>query len=141
MSAPEEFCLSRAIQMFALLLLLLLLLLIYRAKVVELILAEQSVKCLQSNGLMPCLQSEYRRYHSTENSLLRVLSDIYCAADCQHVKCSVFSIELQHSTLFTMKYLQQSFGISGSARSGLVSVRKRDKILKARHNGKTRKKL
>ena len=47
--------------------------------------AGQLVEYLQSSSLMPRLQSAYRRHHSTESALLRVLSDIFCAADRQHV--------------------------------------------------------
>ena len=50
--------------------------LLFMSKVVERIVAEQLVKYLQANDLMPRLQSAYRRRHSTETALLRVLSDI-----------------------------------------------------------------
>jgi len=33
--------------------------------------------------MMPQLQSAYRRHHSTETALLKVLSDVYAAIDCQ----------------------------------------------------------
>jgi len=38
-----------------------------------------------ANGLMPPLQSAYRRHHSTETALLKLLSDVYGAIDCQQV--------------------------------------------------------
>jgi len=34
---------------------------------------------------MPQLQSAYRRHHSTETALLKVLADIYGAIDSQQV--------------------------------------------------------
>ena len=55
------------------------------SKVIERIVAEQLVKYLQVNDLMPKLQSAYRRRHSTKTALLRVLSDIYAAADRREV--------------------------------------------------------
>ena len=57
----------------------------FMSKVVERIVTGQLVEYLQSSGLMPRLQSAYRRHHSTETALLRVSSDIFYAADRQHV--------------------------------------------------------
>jgi len=42
------------------------------------------VSYLNDQDLMPQLQSAYRRFHSTETAILKVLSDIYCAIDSQH---------------------------------------------------------
>ena len=47
--------------------------------------AVQLNKYLQADGLMPRLQSVYRHRHSTETALLRVLSNIYAAADRREV--------------------------------------------------------
>ena len=41
----------------------------------------QLIEYLQSNNLMPRFQSAYRRHHSTETALLRVISDIVGAVD------------------------------------------------------------
>ena len=49
------------------------------------IVADQVVRYLQAHDLLPRLQSAYRRHHSTETALLRVLSDIYAATDRQEV--------------------------------------------------------
>ena len=57
--------------------------------VIERIVAEQLVKYLQVNDLMPKLQSAYRRRHSTETALLRVLSDIYAPLIVVKSRCSV----------------------------------------------------
>ena len=40
---------------------------------------------LKTNELMPQWQSAYRRYHSTETALLKVMSDVLTAADSQNV--------------------------------------------------------
>ena len=55
------------------------------SKIVERMMSEQLTHYLNSSDLMPRLQSEYRRCHSTETALLRVLSDIYAASNKQCV--------------------------------------------------------
>ena len=49
------------------------------------VIAQQFVRYLQANDLLPHFQSAYRRHHSTDTALLRVLSDIYAAAHLQDV--------------------------------------------------------
>ena len=55
------------------------------SKVVERVVASQLTRYLQSHDLMPRMQSAYRKYHTTETALLRVLSDIYAAVDERRV--------------------------------------------------------
>jgi len=55
------------------------------SKLTERIVSEQLVQYFSANNLMPRLQSAYRRRHSTETALLRVLSDILSATDKQCV--------------------------------------------------------
>ena len=95
------------------------------SKVVERIVVKQLVDFLQSNSLMPRLQSAYRRHHSTEMALLRVLSDFYAAADGQRVTLlglldlsAAFDC-VDHDIL--VRRLQSSFGINGSALAWISS--------------------
>ena len=55
------------------------------SKVIERIVAKQITRHLDSSKLMPPLQSAYRRHHSTETALMKVLSDIYDAVDSRKV--------------------------------------------------------
>ena len=58
--------------------------------------------------MLPHRQSAYRRHHSTETALLRVLSDIYAAFDC-----------VDHDIL--LRHLRQSFGTGGTALASIES--------------------
>ena len=53
------------------------------SKVIERIVAEQLNVFLTESDLMPPLQSAYRKGHSTETAVLKVLSDVLDAADSQ----------------------------------------------------------
>lgn len=57
----------------------------FMSKVVERAVASQLTEYLSASGLLPCLQSAYRKRHSTETAMLRVWSDILMAADVQQV--------------------------------------------------------
>jgi len=68
---------------------------------------------------MPRLQSAYRRHHSTETALLKILSDIFAATDRQQVTllglldlCAAFDC-FDHDIL--LRRLRDKFGITGSA--------------------------
>ena len=52
----------------------------FMSKIVERAVAIQLTEYLSANDLLPCLQSAYRKRHSTETALLRVWSDILEAA-------------------------------------------------------------
>jgi len=51
------------------------------SKLLERIVLNQLNVCLQQFNLLPGLQSAYRRCHSTETAVLKVLSDAFLAAD------------------------------------------------------------
>jgi len=95
------------------------------SKVAKRIVVEKLVSHLQEQDLLPRLQSAYRRHHSTMTALLRVLSDIYAAADRQDVtllgllELSATFDCVNHDIL--VRRLQQSFGICGTALEGLQS--------------------
>jgi len=54
-------------------------------KVVERTVARQLNDHITKNGLLPRCQSAYRRHHSTETTMLRVVSDALIVADRGHV--------------------------------------------------------
>jgi len=75
--------------------------------------------------LLPHRQSAYRRHHSTETALLRVLSDIYATADKQEVTLlglldlsAAFDC-VDHDIL--LRHLRQSFGTGGTALAWIES--------------------
>jgi len=55
------------------------------SKVVERAVAKQLNEYLITNDLLPHYQSAFRKHHSTETAMLRVLSDALTAADSQRV--------------------------------------------------------
>ena len=52
---------------------------------IEKLILVQLTRYLTANGLFPKFQPGFRRYHSTEPAVLRVLSDIYSAIDQDQV--------------------------------------------------------
>ena len=89
------------------------------SKLVERLVAEQLINYLQSNNMMPKLQSAYRRHHSTETALLRIISDLLRAADEGNVTLlglldlsAAFDC-VDHDIL--LRRLQKTFGISSTA--------------------------
>jgi len=55
------------------------------SKLVERAAVKQLTDYLETNGLLPLLQTAYRSHHSTETALLKVLSDILTAIDDKKV--------------------------------------------------------
>ena len=56
-----------------------------QSKVIERLVAEQLTEHLDESNLMPPLQSAYRRHHSTQSAIVKVMSDILDAADSRQV--------------------------------------------------------
>ena len=57
----------------------------FMSKIVELAVSQQHHQYLADNDLLPRYQSSYRRHHSTETAMLRVLFDVLTVADAQQV--------------------------------------------------------
>ena len=76
-------------------------------------------KHLSDAGLMPTLQSAYRRHHLTEAALVKVLSDILEAADSGQVTLlGLLDLSAAFDTVdhdIPIQRLEVSFGVSGTA--------------------------
>jgi len=112
----------------------------FTSKLVERIVTEQLVQYLNANGLMPQLQSAYRRHHSTETALLRVLSDIFAATDKQCVTLlglldlsAAFDC-VDHTIL--LNRLQNVFGVDGVILEWMTSFLY-DRTQQVSYNGST----
>ena len=80
---------------------------------------------LETNGLLPLLQSAYRSHHSTETALLKVLSDVLTAIDDKKVTLlalldlsAAFDC-VDHDILLSR--LQSRFGLDGAVLSWIRS--------------------
>ena len=89
------------------------------SKLVERVVSLRLVTQLNGHGMMPQLQSVYRRHHSTETALPKVLSDVYAAIDCQ--QATLLGL-LDLSATFDcvdydilLRWLHLKFGICGTA--------------------------
>jgi hypothetical protein len=87
------------------------------SKLVERVAVRQLTDFLETNGLLPPLQSAYRRHYSTETVLLKVMSDMLTAADNKNVTLlalldlsAAFDC-VDHDIL--LRRLQSSFGLRG----------------------------
>ena len=81
------------------------------------VLREQVHLYMKTNNIYPLLQSEYRKQHSTETALLKVMNDILLKMNSQHVTLLVM---LHLSAAFDtvdhkilLERLQHDIGISG----------------------------
>ena len=86
------------------------------SKVIEKIIAFQMTSYLETNNLLPGIQSGFRKGHSTETLLLRLLSDVYAAIDSSQVTLlALFDVSAAFDTVdheILLKRLSVSFGLS-----------------------------
>ena len=89
----------------------------YVSKLTERAVYEQVHLNMETNNIYPLLQSAYRKQHSTETALLKVMNDILLKMNSQHVTLLVmldlraaFDI-VNHKIL--LEWLQHDIGISG----------------------------
>ena len=90
----------------------------YLSKLLERCVNEQINKYLSMNNLLPAVQSAYRKQNSTETAVLKVLAEIYSAADAGQITLlgildlsSAFDT-VDHQILFDR--LQHSYGFEGA---------------------------
>jgi len=83
----------------------------------ERLVSKQLLRYLKDNDLLPDLQSAYRRHHSTETAVLKVLSDILWALDTGNIAMltlldlSAAFDSVDHNTL--LQRLRKSYGLGG----------------------------
>jgi len=93
----------------------------FMSKVVERLVCRQLVAYLEQNGLLPELQSAYRRGHSTETAVLKMVTDFLLAADRSEVTLlSLLDLSAAFDTVdhdILINRLYHSFGIRENALS------------------------
>ena len=101
----------------------------YVSKLLEKVVVAQLNEHLKDNSLMPPNQSAYRRHHSTETALVRIVNDLLCAMD--RSQCCLL-IMLDQSAAFDtvnqdilLTSMQHAYGITGSALAWLNSYFKK----------------
>ena len=89
------------------------------SKLLERVVAKQLTVHLESNGIIPALQSAYRRNHSTETAMLKICNDALLAADNGMVTLVVL---LDYSAAFDtvdhaimLDILERRCGLTGEA--------------------------
>ena len=109
----------------------------FTSKLVERLVSLQLTEFLEWNNLLPKFQSGFRKRHSTETALLKVMSDILLAADQGHVTLlglldmsAAFDTVDHDILLFRLK---TSFGMDGTVLSWLESFL-RDRTLQVAFN-------
>ena len=76
----------------------------YLSKLLERCVNKQLNDYLSTNNLLPSVQSAYRKFHSTESAVLKVLSDIYAALLMRKwCRYSGYLTWVRHSTQSTIK--------------------------------------
>ena len=97
----------------------------FMSKIVEKLVLAQLSTYLVENNLFPKFQSGFRKFHSTESALLRVMSDICSAIDKGHVALlSLLDVSAAFDTVdhaILLERLSTSCGLAGPACSWIGS--------------------
>ena len=97
----------------------------FMSKVIEKLILAQLSHYLAANNLFPKYQSGFRKYHSTETAILRVLSDIYSAIDQDQVSLlALLDVSAEFDTVdhgILLERLSTSYGLTGTAFAWLES--------------------
>ena len=97
----------------------------YISKVVERVVASRMCHHMDTNSLHSKFQSAYKKYHSTETALTRVINDCLCAIDAKQamflilLDCSAAFDTVDHDLL--LESLSVHYGIQGNALAWLRS--------------------
>ena len=95
------------------------------SKVVERLVCRQLVAYLEQHGLLPSLQSAYRKHHLTITAELKVVSDVLLEADLGDVTLlGLLDLSAAFDTAdheILINHLQTSFGIRGKVLSWILS--------------------
>jgi hypothetical protein len=97
----------------------------FLSKTIEKVVAAQLVAYLEENKLLPPCQSGFRKHHSTETLLLRLLSDVYGAIDrAQITLLALFDVSAAFDTVdhgLLLERLCVSFGLTGNILEWIAS--------------------
>jgi len=93
------------------------------SKLLEKIVQTRIQAFFDSNGLMPKMQSAYRRFHNTETAVTKVFSDLLVAADvrCRLFACSTSQQPLTLSTI-TCSYSGLNASLDCVAHASVASI-------------------
>ena len=97
----------------------------YLGKIIEKIVVEQLTTHMTTNNLHQPLQSAYRKHHSTETAIVKIMNDLLMALDSNQcvllimLDLSAAFDTVDHELLLTR--LEQSFGIQDGAKAWLRS--------------------
>src|SRR6218665_2259865 len=87
------------------------------SKIVEKYVSMQLIMYLEENSLLPAQQSGFRKYHSTESLLTRILADMFLVVDKGHVTLlALFDVTAAFDTVdhgILLERLETSFSVVG----------------------------
>ena len=94
------------------------------SKVVDWAVANQLTEYLSANNLLPCFLSVYRKKHSTETAMLRVVSDTVMAADEREVILGMLDLSAAFDSvdhIILLQRLRIGFGVTDVALHWIIS--------------------